>query len=145
MPVFIGRDREVRRCYGFDEIALVPGDITVDPEDVDTTLKLGNISLDIPFLASAMDGVVDVNFAVAIGKQGGLGVLNLDGINTRYDNPQEVLAKIASATPEQATELVQNLYREPTKDHLIAQRVQEIKRAAVPCAVSTIPDRKSVV
>jgi IMP dehydrogenase len=139
MPVFIGRDREVRRCYGFDEIALVPGDITVDPEDVDTTLKLGNISLDIPFLASAMDGVVDVNFAVAIGKQGGLGVLNLDGINTRYDNPQEVLAKIASATPEQATELVQNLYREPTKDHLIAQRVQEIKRAAVPCAVSTIP------
>ncbi|MFA5140455.1 MAG: GuaB3 family IMP dehydrogenase-related protein [Elusimicrobiota bacterium] len=139
MPVFIGRDREVRRCYGFDEIALVPGDMTVDPEDVDTTLKLGNISLEIPFLASAMDGVVDVNFAAAIGKQGGLGVLNLDGINTRYENPQDVLAKIASASPEQATELVQNLYREPTKDHLIAQRVQEIKRSAVPCAVSTIP------
>jgi len=137
--VFIGRDREVRRCYGFDEIALVPGDMTVDPEDVDTTLKLGNISLEIPFLASAMDGVVDVNFAAAIGKQGGLGVLNLDGINTRYENPQDVLAKIASASPEQATELVQNLYREPTKDHLIAQRVQEIKRSAVPCAVSTIP------
>ena len=137
--MFIGRDREVRRCYGFDEIALVPGDMTVDPEDVDTTLKLGNISLEIPFLASAMDGVVDVNFAAAIGKQGGLGVLNLDGINTRYENPQDVLAKIASASPEQATELVQNLYREPTKDHLIAQRVQEIKRSAVPCAVSTIP------
>jgi IMP dehydrogenase len=139
MPFFIGRDREVRRCYGFDEIALAPGSVTVDPNDVDTSLQIGPVKLSIPFLASAMDGVVDVQFAIAMGKSGGLGVLNLDGVNTRYEKPREVTAKIASATPEEATVLVQELYREPTKEHLIGQRVEEIKKAKVPCAVSTIP------
>src|SRR5688500_16369212 len=99
MPFFIGRDREVRRCYGFDEIALAPGSVTVDPNDVDTSLQIGPVKLSIPFLASAMDGVVDVQFAIAMGKAGGLGVLNLDGVNTRYEKPREVTAKIASATP----------------------------------------------
>src|SRR5688500_12490131 len=112
MPQFIGRDREVRRCYGFDEIALVPGNVTVDPEEVDTSLTIGKVKLKIPFLASAMDGVVDTDFAIAMGKAGGLGVLNLDGINTRYEKPKEVVAQIATATPEQATKLVQDLYRE---------------------------------
>jgi IMP dehydrogenase len=139
MPVFIGRDREARRCYGFDEIAIVPGNVTVDPEEVDTTLTLGNTHLKIPFLASAMDGVVDVDFAIAMGKCGGLGVLNLDGINTRYEKPKDVLASIASAKPDEATRLVQEVYTEPTKEHLIAQRVEEIKKSGVPCAVSTIP------
>jgi IMP dehydrogenase len=139
MPHFIGRDREVRRCYGFDEIALVPGDVTVDPEEVNTSLKIGDVDLKIPFLASAMDGVVNVDFAIAMGKSGGLGVLNLDGINTRFEKPREVVAQIATADPQQATKLVQDLYREPTKEHLIAQRVKEIKDAGVPCAVSTIP------
>jgi len=139
MPVFIGRDREVRRCYGFDEIALVPGNITVDPEDVDVSVSLGDIELPIPFLASAMDGVVDVPFAVAMGKLGGLAVLNLDGINTRYEKPKEVLDRIASASPEEATTLVQEVYREPVKKKLIGQRVAEIKKAKVNCAVSTIP------
>ena len=139
MAFFIGRDREARRAYGFDEIALVPGDLTVNPDEVDTTLKLGHVKLSIPFLASAMDGVVDTRFAVAMGKFGGLGVLNLDGINTRYEKPREVVAQIASADPDTATRMVQELYREPTKDHLIGQRVEEIKKAKVPCAVSTIP------
>ncbi|MFH2204501.1 MAG: GuaB3 family IMP dehydrogenase-related protein [Elusimicrobiota bacterium] len=139
MPVFIGRDREARRCYGFDEIAIVPGNVTVDPEEVDTTLRFGDVELKIPFLASAMDGVVDVDFAIAFGKCGGLGVLNLDGINTRYEKPKEVLAAIASAKPDEATKLVQELYQEPTKEHLIAQRVEEICKAKVHCAVSTIP------
>ena len=139
MAFFIGRDREARRAYGFDEIALVPGDVTVNPDEVNTALQIGHVKLPIPFLASAMDGVVDTRFAIAMGKFGGLGVLNLDGINTRYEKPREVVAQIASADPDTATRMVQDLYREPTKEHLIGQRVAEIKKAKVPCAVSTIP------
>ena len=139
MAFFIGRDREARRAYGFDEIALVPGNSTVNPEEVDTTVKIGDVKLTIPFLASAMDGVVDTQFAVAMGKFGGLGVLNLDGINTRYEKPREVVAQIAAADPDTATRMVQELYREPMKEHLIAQRITEIKKAKVNCAVSTIP------
>jgi IMP dehydrogenase len=139
MAFFIGRDREARRAYGLDEIALVPGDVTVNPDEVDTSLQFGDIKLEIPFLASAMDGVVDTQFAIAMGKLGGLGVLNLDGINTRYDKPREVVAQIAGAGPEESTKLVQELYRKPVKDDLIAERIREIKKAKVPCAVSTIP------
>ena len=139
MAFFIGRDREARRAYGFDEIALVPGDATVNPEEVDTSFQIGSLKLEIPFLASAMDGVVDAQFAVAMGKFGGLGVLNLDGINTRYDKPREIVAQIAGAGPEESTQLVQELYRKPVKEELISQRVAEIKKAKVPCAVSTIP------
>src|SRR3989338_1459582 len=126
MAFFIGRDREARRAYGFDEIALVPGDMTVNPDEVDTSLAIGPVKLEIPFLASAMDGVVDAPFAIAMGKFGGLGVLNLDGINTRYEKPREVVAQIAGAGPEQATRLVQDLYRPPIKEDLIRQRVCEI-------------------
>lgn len=139
MAFFIGRDREARRAYGFDEIALVPGDVTVNPEEVDISLHIGQVKLAIPFLASAMDGVVDTQFAIAMGKAGGLGVLNLDGINTRYAKPREIVAQIAGADPEEATKLVQELYKQPVKADLIAERVEEIKAAKVPCAVSTIP------
>lgn len=139
MSTFIGRDREARRAYGFDEVAIVPGDVTINPDEVDIKTHIGPITLDIPFLASAMDGVVDVKFAIAMGKLGGLAVLNLDGVQTRYENPAEVLKKIAEATPEQATNLVQDLYKEPIKEKLIAQRVKEIKKGGVPAAVSCIP------
>ena len=139
MAFFIGRDREARRAYGFDEIALVPGDVTVNPEEVDTTLQIGDVKLEIPFLASAMDGVVDAEFAIAMGKMGGLGVLNLDGISTRYDKPREVVMQIAGATPDEATRLVQDMYRPPVKEELIAERIKQIKKAKVPCAISTIP------
>jgi IMP dehydrogenase len=139
MAFFIGRDREARRAYGFDEIALVPGDVTVNPEEVDTTLQLGPVKLEIPFLASAMDGVVDAEFAIAMGKMGGLGVLNLDGISTRYDKPREVVMQIAGATPDEATRLVQEMYRPPVQEELIAERIKQIKRAKIPCAISTIP------
>lgn len=139
MAFFIGRDREARRAYGFDEIALVPGDETVNPDEVDTSLQIGELKLEIPFLASAMDGVVDAQFAIAMGKLGGLGVLNLDGINTRYDKPREIVAQIAGSGPEESTKLVQELYRKPVKEDLIAERIHEIKKAKVPCAVSTIP------
>ncbi|MCX5795379.1 MAG: GuaB3 family IMP dehydrogenase-related protein [Elusimicrobia bacterium] len=139
MAFFIGRDREARRAYGFDEIALVPGDVTVNPDEVDISLAIGDVKLAIPFLASAMDGVVDVPFAIAMGKAGGLGVLNLDGINSRYEKPREVLTTIAAANPEEATKLLQEVYRKPVQEDLIAERVKEIKRAKVPCAVSCIP------
>lgn len=139
MAFFIGRDREARRAYGFDEVAIVPGNLTVNPEEVDITAKIGSKGLEIPFLASAMDGVVDVKFAIAMGKLGGLGVLNLDGIQTRYENPAEILDRIASASPEEATVLVQDIYKAPIKEKLVSQRVEEIKKGGVMAAVSCIP------
>jgi IMP dehydrogenase len=139
MAFFIGRDREARRAYGFDEIALVPGTITVNPEDTEVATRIGSVKLQIPFLASAMDGVVDVGFAIAMGKLGGLGVLNLDGIQTRYADPKPIFKKIADASPEKATKLVQEIYREPIKEKLITQRVREIKKSGALCAISCIP------
>ncbi|OGS18483.1 MAG: inosine 5-monophosphate dehydrogenase [Elusimicrobia bacterium RIFOXYA2_FULL_50_26] len=139
MAFFIGRDREARRAYGFDEVAIVPGNVTVNPDEVDISMNIGAKKLEIPFLASAMDGVVDVKFAIAMGKLGGLAVLNLDGIQTRYENPGEILSKIAAASSEEATVLVQNIYKEPIKEKLVAQRVKEIKAGGVMAAVSCIP------
>ena len=141
MSQFIGRDRKARRAYGFDEIALVPGDVTINPDEVDIRMKLGDQTFEIPFLASAMDGVVDPAFAIAMGKLGGLVVLNLEGIYVRYDDYQSILEDIATATPDQATRLVQKLYEEPIKEKLVAKRIREIKKAKVPCAVSSIPQR----
>lgn len=141
MSVFIGRDRKARRAYGFDEIALVPGDITINPDEVDIQMNIGKHKFDIPFLASAMDGVVDPKFAIAMGKLGGLAVLNLEGIYTRYEDCSSILKDISKATPEKATELVQKLYTSPIKEKLIAKRIQEIKKAKVPCAVSSIPQK----
>ena len=140
MAFFIGRDREARRAYGFDEVALVPGTVTVNPEDADVSTRLGPVKLQIPILASAMDGVVDVEFAIAMGQMGGLAVLNLDGIQTRYEKTKPLFKKIAEATPEVATKLVQEIYsKEPVKEKLVAQRVKEIKTKGVLCAVSSIP------
>lgn len=139
MGVFIGRGRKARRCYGFDEIALAPGSITINPNEADISCQIGNLKLKIPIMAAAMDGVVDVKFAQTFGKLGGLAILNLDGVQTRYENPDRVLKKIAKATNEEATRLVQDIYVEPIKDKLITKRVKEIKKAKVPCAVSTIP------
>ncbi|MBV9079918.1 MAG: GuaB3 family IMP dehydrogenase-related protein [Elusimicrobia bacterium] len=139
MAFFIGREREARRAYGFDEIALVPGPVTINPAEVDITTKIGNDTLKIPFIASAMDGVVDVKFAIAMGKMGGLAVLNLDGVQTRYDDPTEILNEIQRADPDTATELVQKMYKEPIKEKLVAKRVEQIKKGGVKAAVSCIP------
>ncbi|MBI4368348.1 MAG: GuaB3 family IMP dehydrogenase-related protein [Candidatus Omnitrophica bacterium] len=139
MGEWIGRDRKARRCYGFDEIALVPGAVTINPDEVDTSFEIGGKKFQIPFLASAMDGVVDPKFAIAMGKLGGIAVLNLEGIYTRYDDYQPILDDIAKSTPEKATELVQKLYLKPIKEKLIAKRIREIKKAKVPAVVSTIP------
>ena len=139
MADWIGIGRRARRCYGFDEVALVPGDLTVNPNEVDTSWSIGGKMFKAPILAAAMDGVVDVNYAVQMGKLGGIAVLNLDGIQTRYDNPAEVLDQIANATPEEATKLVQSVYLEPVKENLIAERVSQIKAGNVPVVVSCIP------
>jgi len=143
MPFFIGRDREARRAYGFDEVALVPGLVTINPNEVDIAWKLADLELEIPFIASAMDGVVAPKFAIAMGKLGGLAVLNLEGIQTRYKDPEKILKKIATASANQATVLVQEIYKEPIKEELITKRIREIKDAGVLTVVSSIPQNAS--
>ncbi len=138
---FIGVERKARRCYGFDEIALVPGRVTLNPEEVNTTWRLGKKDYNVPILAAAMDGVVDVKFAIAMGKLGGVAVLNLEGVQTRYENPEEVLGRISHVSPEEATRLVQTIYEEPIKEKLISKRIEQIKKANVPAVVSSIPQR----
>jgi len=141
MAEYIGIERKARRAYGFDEVALVPGLVAVDQDDVDISFQLGSLKVPVPIMASAMDGVVDVKFAVAMGKMGGLAVLNLEGIQTRYENPDEVLDRISHASPEEATSLLQKFYQEPIKEKLVGQRIQEIKKGGSLAAVSAIPQR----
>src|SRR5947207_4637828 len=146
MGMWIGRNRKARVTYGFDEIALVPGRMTINPNEVDITCHLPRkeadpLALKIPILASAMDGVVDVRFAVAMSKLGGLAVLNLEGVQTRYKNPQEVLQKIVDANKADVTALLQRIYQEPVQEDLIAARVRQIKDAGALAAVSSIPQR----
>ncbi len=139
MAEWIGQDRRARRCYGFDEIALVPGKVTVNPEEVDTSWEFGGRRFPVPILAAAMDGVVDVNFAVEMSRLGGIAVLNLDGIQTRYENPDEVLEEIAKANPQEATNLIQKVYTASIKEKLISKRVEEIKEKGGFACVSCIP------
>lgn len=139
MAEWIGIGKRARRCYGFDEIALVPGEQTVNPNEVDTTFQIDGKKFKVPILAAAMDGVVDVRFAVSMSKLGGIAVLNLDGVQTRYENPDVVLEKIARASPEKATELIQSIYNTPIKEKLITKRVEEIKRKKGTAVVSCIP------
>ncbi|HEY1581604.1 MAG TPA: GuaB3 family IMP dehydrogenase-related protein [Chthoniobacterales bacterium] len=146
MGMWIGRNRKARVTYGFDEIALVPGNVTINPNEVDISWRLQRrdvepIEFKIPILASAMDGVVDVKFAIAMGKLGGLAVLNLEGVQCRYKNPEEVLQKIVEADKSEVTALLQKIYQEPVQEDLIAARIREIKDAGVPAAVSSIPQR----
>jgi IMP dehydrogenase len=136
---FLGKDREARRAYGFDEVAIVPGRTTVDPLDVDISVKIGDIGLDIPFLASAMDGVVDVGFAVKFAGLGGIAVLNLDGIHTRYKDTKKVYERIINAPVDKVNEIIQDIYKEPMKPKLIGERIGELKKAKVAACVSTIP------
>ncbi|MFH1889097.1 MAG: GuaB3 family IMP dehydrogenase-related protein [Candidatus Omnitrophota bacterium] len=139
MGEWIGINRRSRRCYGFDEVALVPGAQTINPNEVDVSFVMAGRKFKVPILAAAMDGVVDVGFAVQMSKLGGIAVLNLDGVQTRYDNPNTVLEKIANATSEKATELTQSIYTTPIKEKLISKRVSEIKRKKGTAVVSCIP------
>jgi len=139
MGMWVGRGRKARRCYGFDEISLVPGSMTINPNEVDTSWKLGNKKYKVPILAAAMDGVVDVKFAVEMSRLDGIAVLNLDGVQTRYENPDEILKKIAKASPQEATKLVQSVYVQPVKEKLIEKRISQIKSKKAAVTVSTVP------
>ncbi len=141
MGMYLGIGRKARRAYGLDEIALVPGEVTINPNDCEMSWSLGEHHFPIPIMASAMDGVVDVQFAIAMGKLGGLAVLNLEGVQTRYEDPSGVLAEIANASNEDATRLVQGLYTEPIREELISKRIEEIKDSGVLAAVSSIPQK----
>ncbi len=131
--------KQLRRSYGFDEVAIVPGDVTINPEQTNIELKIEGFTFTIPVLASAMDAVVDVSFAILMNKLGGLAVLNLEGIQTRYAHPQEVLAEIAQASDAEVTSLLQKVYSQPIKENLIGERIQAIKKSGAVCAVSVAP------
>jgi len=131
--------RQLRRVYGFDEVAIVPGDTTINPDQTNIDFKIDSLTFTIPILASAMDAVTDVNFATLMSKLGGLAVLNLEGVQTRYDNPQDVLTEIAQATDAEVTPLLQKIYSQPIKENLVGERVQSIKKSGAVCAVSVAP------
>jgi IMP dehydrogenase len=139
VDIQIGRGKAARRAYGFDEIALVPGQRTLDPSLADTRWSIGGIEREIPIIASAMDGVVDVKMAVQLSALGALGVLNLEGIQTRYDDPDPILDRIASVDKTEFVPLMQQLYAEPIKPELIERRIQEIKQNGGIAAVSATP------
>jgi IMP dehydrogenase len=139
VEIQLGRGKTARRAYGIDEIALVPGNRTLDPSLADTKWRIGNIEREIPIIASAMDGVVDVRMAVRLSQLGALGVLNLEGIHTRYADPEPILDRIASVGKDEFVALMQELYAEPIKPELIEQRIQEIKQQGGIAAVSATP------
>ena len=139
MEIIIGRGKQARRAYGIDEIALVPGVRTLDPGLADTRISIGGIERGIPIIASAMDGVVDVQMAVLLSELGAMGVLNLEGIQTRYANPESILDQITSVGKSEFVGLMQELYAEPIKPDLIKQRIREIKDYGGIAAVSLTP------
>src|SRR5881392_3322876 len=141
MEVEIGRGKKARRAYGFDDIAIVPSRRTRDPDDVDISWKLGDYRFELPLLASAMDGVVSPATAGIVGKLGGLAVLNLEGIFTRYEDADEQLARIATLPKEIATREMQEIYARPIEPELMARRIAEIKEQGVVVAASLTPQR----
>ncbi|NET66016.1 MAG: GuaB3 family IMP dehydrogenase-related protein [Moorea sp. SIO1G6] len=139
MDIQIGRGKIARRAYGIDEIALVPGQRTLDPSLADTRWRIGGIEREIPIIASAMDGVIDVSMAVKLSQIGAMGVLNLEGIQTRYADPSPILDRIASVGNSEFVPLMQELYSSPIKPELITQRIREIKDQGGIAAVSLTP------
>jgi len=131
--------KQLRRSYGFDEVAIVPGDVTINPDQANIDFKIEDLTFTIPIIASAMDAVTDVNFAALMSKLGGLAVLHLEGVQTRYDNPAEVLSEISRASDAEVTSLLQKIYSQPIKENLIGERIESIKKSAAVCAVSVTP------
>ncbi len=141
MEIEIGIGKTARRAYGFDEVAIVPSRRTRDPDDVDVSWEIDAWTFDLPLMASAMDGVVSPATAVEVGKLGGLGVLNLEGLQTRYEDPEPVLDEIAALPDEKATARMQEIYKEPIKEELIARRIREVREGGVVTAASLTPQR----
>lgn len=138
MEIEIGKGKTGRRSYGFDEVSIVPSRRTRDPEDIDISANIGKHKLELPVLASAMDGVVDVKFAIEMRKIGGLAVLNLEGLQCKYENADEILDNISKFSDKEATRKMQKIYQEPIKEELIAERIKQIKKKSdIVCASLT--------
>src|SRR3954467_13218006 len=137
----IGKGKSGRRAYGFDDIAIVPSRRTRDPEDVDITWEIDAFRFDLPLMAAAMDGVVSPATAIEIGKLGGVGVLNLEGLWTRYEDPEPLFEEISKLEPDKATARMHQIYSEPIKPELITQRIKEVKDAGVISCASITPQR----
>ena len=141
MELEIGTGKMARRAYGFDEVAIVPSRRTRDPDDVDISWEIDAYRFELPMLAAAMDAAVSPATAIEVGKLGGLAVLNLEGLQTRYEDPDPMLDEIASLTDDKATRRMQEIYREPVRPELIVRRIREIKDAGVFAAASLTPQR----
>jgi IMP dehydrogenase len=141
MEIEIGIGKTARRAYGFDEVAIVPSRRTRDPDDVDISWEIDAFTFSLPLAASAMDAVVSPQTAIEIGRLGGLAVLNLEGLQTRYDDPDPIFDEIAQLPDDKATRRLQELYQEPIKEELIVKRIKEIKEAGVIAAASVTPQR----
>ena len=131
--------KELQHSYGFDDVAIVPGEVTINPDMTSTKMTIGDQAFDTPVLASAMDGVVSPRFATLMHEMGGLGVLNAEGLYTRYDDPYSVLEEITSMPQSEVTRYLQQVYAEPIKEELVGKRVAEIKQSGAVCAVSFTP------
>ncbi len=131
--------KQLRQAYGFDEVAIVPGDITINPDQTNIGLTIEGTTFNLPILASAMDAVTDVDFAILMNKLGGLAVLHLEGLQTRYDCPEEMLAEIAQAADSEITPLLQKAYAQPIKENLVGERITAIKKGGAVCAASVTP------
>ena len=131
--------KELRRAYGFDEVAIVPGAVTVNPDQTSTEFSIDGLQMSTPVLAAGMDAIVSPSFATEMDRLGGLAVMNLEGVQTKYDDPGEVLDRIVEATPKQATEVLRGVYAAPVREDLIGARIEEIKSNGAKCAVSVTP------
>ena len=131
--------KEIRRAYGFEEVAIAPGDVTINPDQTSTEFSIDGLTMSAPILASAMDAVVSPTAAIEMDKLGGLAVMNLEGVQTKYEDPDEVLSRIAEAPQEEATSLLQELYAAPVREELVGERIQQIKSEGAKCAVSVTP------
>jgi IMP dehydrogenase len=141
VEIEIGIGKSGRRAYGFDDVAIVPSRRTRDPDDVDISWEIDAFKFELPLMASAMDGVVSVKTAIEVGRLGGLAVLNLEGLQTRYEDPESVLEEIAELPDEKATLRMQELYQAEVKEELIYKRIREIKEAGVVAAASLTPQK----
>jgi IMP dehydrogenase len=131
--------KEIQRAYGFDDVAIAPGEVTINPDQVSTEFSIGRLTIKIPVLASAMDAIGSPEFAYEMDRLGGLAVINSEGVQTKYENPDEILSRIAKAPKDKATEVLQEIYAAPVKDDLVGRRVNEIKSKGAKCAVSMTP------
>src|SRR5436190_2765581 len=141
MDIEIGIGKTARRAYGFDEVAIVPSRRTRDPDDVDISWEIDAYKFDLPLLGAAMDGVVSPATAIELGRLGGIGVLNLEGLWTRYEDPEPLFEEISKLDNEKATARMQQIYAEPIKPELVTARIREIKSAGVVSCAAVTPQR----